>query len=118
LVLTGLMTACAGASVTTPATRSAPTVTAGVATTAPAVSAATATPATAPVATAMVTTGVASPPAAPAATSQPSPATAAAITPAAKAAPELTSMQWFNSAPLTLADLRGKAVLLVFWSTI
>lgn len=39
-------------------------------------------------------------------------------TPVAKPAPELDGLQWFNAQPMTLANLRGKAVLLVFWSTI
>jgi hypothetical protein len=32
-------------------------------------------------------------------------------------APELEGISdWYNTEPLTLADLRGRAVLLVFWS--
>lgn len=32
-------------------------------------------------------------------------------------APELTGIaNWYNTAPLTLAELQGEAVLLVFWS--
>lgn len=38
--------------------------------------------------------------------------------PAAKPAPELEGLQWYNSPPLKLVDLRGRPVLLVFWSTI
>ena len=33
-----------------------------------------------------------------------------------KPAPELTCDAWFNSQPLTLASLRGKVVILTFWS--
>ena len=34
-------------------------------------------------------------------------------------APEITSGQWFNhiGAPLSLAELRGQAVLIEFWAT-
>jgi hypothetical protein len=31
-------------------------------------------------------------------------------------APELSSPTWINSAPLTLEKLRGKVVLLEFWT--
>jgi len=31
-------------------------------------------------------------------------------------APELTNEVWINSRPLRLADLRGKVVLLEFWT--
>ncbi len=33
-----------------------------------------------------------------------------------RAAPELTSTTWINSNPLKLQDLRGKVVLLEFWT--
>jgi hypothetical protein len=31
-------------------------------------------------------------------------------------APELTNTVWINSAPLQIADLRGKVILLEFWT--
>ncbi|MBI3002832.1 MAG: hypothetical protein HYY54_04275 [candidate division NC10 bacterium] len=34
----------------------------------------------------------------------------------APAAPEVESPVWINSAPLRLADLRGKVVLVEFWT--
>jgi thiol-disulfide isomerase/thioredoxin len=34
-----------------------------------------------------------------------------------KPAPELSVKEWLNSTPLTLAELRGKVVLLEFWAT-
>jgi hypothetical protein len=33
-----------------------------------------------------------------------------------RAAPELASTTWLNSVPLTLRELRGKVVLLEFWT--
>lgn len=47
--------------------------------------------------------------------------TAAPITAKANLAPDfaiLSPERWYNSPPLTLAGLRGKPVLLVFWSDI
>jgi hypothetical protein len=32
------------------------------------------------------------------------------------AAPEITGMPWINSPPLILAELRGKVVLVEFWT--
>jgi hypothetical protein len=32
------------------------------------------------------------------------------------AAPEITAGRWINSAPLTISDLRGRVVLLEFWT--
>jgi hypothetical protein len=51
-------------------------------------------------------------------TAAPAPAAAPTAAPAAKPAPELEGLQWYNSPPLTLIALRGRPVLLVFWSTI
>jgi hypothetical protein len=45
-------------------------------------------------------------------------AVATAAKPAGKPAPDLGNLQWHNAAPLSLGELRGKTVLLVFWSTI
>lgn len=39
-----------------------------------------------------------------------------ATLPARGAASELTDGVWFNSAPLQLADLRGKVVIVEFWT--
>ncbi|MCB0050689.1 MAG: redoxin domain-containing protein, partial [Caldilinea sp.] len=36
--------------------------------------------------------------------------------PARGPAPELANDTWFNSAPLRLADLRGKVVMVEFWT--
>lgn len=49
------------------------------------------------------------------------PTVAPTTAPAVALAPEIAipgAGKWFNSAPLTLAQLRGKPVLLVFWSDI
>lgn len=49
------------------------------------------------------------------------PTVAPTTAPAMALAPEITIAEpgkWFNSAPLSLAKLRGKPVLLVFWSDI
>ncbi|MGH7795333.1 MAG: hypothetical protein ACREQ2_10610 [Candidatus Binatia bacterium] len=35
---------------------------------------------------------------------------------AGKAAPEITGGHWLNSKPLTIAGLRGRVVLLEFWT--
>jgi hypothetical protein len=35
---------------------------------------------------------------------------------AGKPAPELTAGRWINSAPLTMAGLRGRVVLVEFWT--
>ncbi len=43
-------------------------------------------------------------------------ASAAAILPDLGEAPELTNEIWINSEPLTLAGLRGKVVLIEFWT--
>lgn len=36
--------------------------------------------------------------------------------PEIREAPEITPGQWFNSAPLSLSGLRGKVVLIEFWT--
>lgn len=36
--------------------------------------------------------------------------------PHGKAAPEIAGSSWINSAPLTLSQLRGKVVLVEFWT--
>ncbi|MFQ5846713.1 MAG: hypothetical protein ACE5IQ_03455 [Candidatus Methylomirabilales bacterium] len=33
-----------------------------------------------------------------------------------RAAPELTNTVWINSSPVRLADLRGRVILLEFWT--
>lgn len=38
------------------------------------------------------------------------------IAPAGKKAPELIEGQWFNSEPLTLAELKGRVVYIEFWT--
>ena len=43
-------------------------------------------------------------------------AVAAAEIPIGKAAPELAAGAWINSEPLTLQRLRGRVVLLDFWT--
>jgi hypothetical protein len=120
LAVTSILAACGGPAATTQPPTVAPS------------PAATASPATAPVATAVPTAAV---PATSAATvtpalvqpatvatanptAPPAPAAATKPAPAANLAPELATMEWFNSPPLTLAELRGQAVLLVFWSDI
>jgi len=35
---------------------------------------------------------------------------------AGKAAPEITGEHWLNSKPLTIAGLRGRVVLVEFWT--
>jgi len=35
---------------------------------------------------------------------------------AGNAAPELTGKHWLNSAPLTIAGLKGRVVLVEFWT--
>lgn len=44
-----------------------------------------------------------------------SPNSGAAIS-AGKAAPEITGEHWLNSRPLTIASLRGRVVLVEFWT--
>lgn len=36
--------------------------------------------------------------------------------PHGKAAPEIAGSSWINSAPLTINDLRGRVVLVEFWT--
>jgi ABC-type nitrate/sulfonate/bicarbonate transport system substrate-binding protein len=43
-------------------------------------------------------------------------ATAAAQPVPGTRAPEISGAPWINSAPLTLADLRGRVVLVEFWT--
>ena len=41
---------------------------------------------------------------------------AAERVPVGKPAPEIASGEWINSPPLTMAGLRGKVVLVEFWT--
>ena len=41
---------------------------------------------------------------------------AADVVPAGKAAPEFVSGAWINSEPLTMQKLRGRVVLMDFWT--
>ena len=43
------------------------------------------------------------------------PATGAAIT-LGKSAPDVAGENWINSKPLTIADLKGRVVLVEFWT--
>lgn len=57
------------------------------------------------------------PTAVPTATAEPQPTTLASILPNLGPAPEITNEVWLNTeAPLRLADLRGKVVLVEFWT--
>jgi hypothetical protein len=108
LALLTLLPACGGT--TAPAPTAAPTAApAAVSTAAPA---AASTPA-GPASPAVIPTAPA-----PAAAPTAAPTAAPAAKPAAKPAPELEGLQWYNSPPLKLVELRGRPVLLVFWSTI
>ena len=105
VAVTGIVAACGGPMPTMPPATVAPS---PGATAVPAAVAATVTPAQVQSATAV--------PAKP--TAPPAPAAATKPAPASELAPELATMEWFNSPPLTLAGLRGQAVLLAFWSDI
>lgn len=118
--LTGLLAACGGAVTPTTAPKTEAPKTEAPKAVAPPTSAPTAAPA-ATTAPAAAPTSAPKPAEPKPAESKPAESKPAATTGKPGAIPAIEfdpSLQWFNTKALTLADLKGKASLLVFWSDI